>query len=39
MKIPVTYCKLQDLISSKVTRIRQAKEDGPPLTKWTELVQ
>jgi len=39
MKIPVTYFKLQGLISKKATCIKNGKEEGPPILVWEEMVK
>jgi len=39
MKIPVTYFKLQGLVSKKVAHIKNGKEEGPPIQVWEEIVK
>jgi len=39
MKIPITYFKLQGLVSKRVARIKNGKEEGPPIQVWEEIVK
>ena len=37
-KVPNKYFKLQGLLWGKLSRIKQQKEEGPPIMTWKEMI-